>query len=207
MLRPHGVRNKWLLGVLAGVGGLLGAWHLWDSEAYGVLPPCLLMVSLMTLPIFGIFVLLYGTDALRWNRMVSGKDLLARWRVDRDQWYRFCHLNNALNAQGDRPYCRLPTTGQPRPDGVEVFVGKTSVMVDGNFYHLPRVVVKIEGLWWHEGPPAFIEFHCVTEDDSGPSAWTLRIPAAAGEERKALEAIEYYRKDRPIKTVEKRGVR
>jgi hypothetical protein len=201
MRRPHRARNISLTVALMGAACLALGIGLGDPPVYPILQNTLFFSGLFLFPIpfFGVFY--FQVEAGRYDRLVSGKDVLARWHVDPERWEAFLRLNTALNAQKDRPsfHPSPASKGVRPPPGVEVVVGKGSVLIDGDFYSLPRGgISQIYGPYWIEGPPPLIEFHVHTSSENSTHRESVRIPVGAGAQVEAVEAFNHYTSRMPV---------
>ena len=207
MRRPRRFRSlvliACLLGTLIGAACLATAAALLGSPGRSSLVGALFAVGTTAFFGCGMAFLFDAMDAARHNRLTSGKDLVARWRVDQEGWAAFCRLNDTINSQNSDRNFYIPDAHQPRPNGVEVDVGRDALLLDGCLQALPRKGFPVlNGVQWCDGPPAFIEFSLEFSDEVGTTTGAVRLPIAEGQEAAARLVHDHYvgrLKDRPSK--------
>ena len=137
-----------------------------------------------------------GKSALR-----QGRDVLARWTVDGDDWRRFVEMNARLNQESNALVNAHSPRAEAPPGGVEVIVGKGGVLIDGDFHDLPRRgTPRITHAGLRPGRPNLLdiglEFPGGVAGVSGvPSSATrsaLRFPIAPSAEAAAAAVINHY---------------
>ena len=186
----------YLLGTLIGAACLIAAAvAVWGSPGRSHLAGALFAVGGSIFLGFGMVFLFDAVDAVRRNRLASGRGLIARWTVGEGRWQAFCRLNHALNAQDADRNFHIPDAHEPRPGGVDVLAGKDAALLDGYFQRLPRGgSTVVTGLQWCDGPPAFIEFRLeISTGEPGTATCAFRLPTAEGGEAAAREVYNHYK--------------
>jgi hypothetical protein len=148
---------------------------------------------------FGIMGIAYTINAqfetVRYHKLLRGEDVLVRWVVEPDRWCDFLKLNDQLNAQpGNLNYPFTDSrNGELRNEGIRVVIGKAALMIDDDFHSLPvRGFTTINGPWWFEGPPPYLEFRMSSRGKSTTFYWAVRIPVPAGGEGEARMVYDHY---------------
>lgn len=193
-----------LLGALIGAASLVAAFALLGSPGRSPLAGALFAVGGTALFGCGMAFVFDAVDAARHHRLASGKGVIVRWTVDERRWADFCRLNDEINAQSADRHFPISDARGPRPDGVEVVVGEDSLLLDGCLQTLPRGGLPvINGVCWHDGPPAFVEFSLEYSDgELGTTTGAVRLPTAEGQEAAARMALDHYSRrlaSRPVK--------
>jgi hypothetical protein len=194
MRNPRRKRNIGVASTLLGAIAFLAALIFYDSQTIGLLPVAG-MVGL-TVAIIGIaYSINAQLEVVRYNRLVRGEDVLVRWLIEPDRWRDFLKLNEQLNAQPGNLNCNIADSknGAVRNEGIPVVIGKVSLMVDDDFHSLPvNGITTINGPWWFEGPPPYMEFRLSARGKSTTYNWAVRIPVPAGAEGDARMVYDYY---------------
>jgi hypothetical protein len=134
-------------------------------------------------------------ETVRYNRLMRGEDVLVRWLVDPHRWRDFLKLNEHLNSQPGNLNCPITDAnkGELRSEGIKVVICKAALMIDDDFHSLPvNGFTTINGPWWFEGPPPYLEFRLSSRSKSTTFHWALRIPVPAGAEGDARLVYDYY---------------
>jgi hypothetical protein len=182
MGRPQRARNWALLLSFIGVACIVAAFVLDRFKPPGWVQPVLGAGGINLTIIGSAFAAFGALDTRRLRRLREGVDVLARWTVKPKQWQAFLELNERLNAIKGNRLCVVDARLDPHSDGVEVIAGKNAILIGNDFHALPlRGILFISGPFWHDGPPACMEF-ILTSTGRNSSTWALRVPIAAGAE-------------------------
>ncbi len=148
-------------------------------------------------------------DPGRWRNLSLGltrsEDVLARWRVSRDDWHAFLTLERQ-QAQ-DRSNELLPDDDVPA-DGIEIIVGPSTIRIGESIHRLPaRGTPEIQGATLHgnsgTGAPSTIELllkyppYMTPSSHSPPRYTRLCFPVAGPAWREARRVVAHYNADRP----------
>ncbi|HEX8571319.1 MAG TPA: hypothetical protein VF759_01060 [Allosphingosinicella sp.] len=129
-------------------------------------------------------------------RLLAGRRVIARWRVHPAEWESFRALD--MRRRGGDPGLvnDLRIRKSTPPEGVEVIVGETGLLVDGSYHGLsPRGLPELREARWLEGPPACLEFALLYPRSryGGTVPTTLRVPVPAGARGSAQRILDHFR--------------
>ena len=122
----------------------------------------LMNVGLLTLGIFAfVFWCIYVSAANGYRKLMAGQKLLAQWMVNPELWREWLAYHAKLAPLNPRYVNYLEPTKNPHVDGVEVVLGETSLVVDGDFNWLPAgdTTQQYDSLEILNGPPMFMNMH------------------------------------------------
>ena len=134
----------------------------------------------------------------------GGKDLIARWRVEADDWRRFVASDPQWSSHANGRLNEFTPSDAIQPDGVEVIVGKIGVQIGDSTHRLPlRSTPEITEARLHEGAPPVIELLLyypayATRFGMRPPRYTaLRFPVGRGALAEARQVVAHFRGDLP----------
>ena len=96
--------------------------------------------------------------------------------------------------------CVIPNVDKVPEEGVEVLIGRESLLMNGDFHSLPRSgMTVLHSARLLSGSPACLEFHLWTDagDSGGSHAWALRMPVPPGSTGEAEMVCRHYRERIP----------
>lgn len=176
------------------------AWHRYHASGGDWIVIVLFVVVIVITP-FAPVVLIQGLlFGLGKARLDAGLGRIAQWHVPAEEWDKFRAFDDArVAAYGQTLMNDLRIREVTPPEGVEVVVGRTSLIVDGS-YHVLRLngLPELRTMGWIDNaatpnrPPDCLEFELVyPRSRYGTSTTThlrVPIPAAAFEQAK----LAYY---------------
>lgn len=196
MRHPLG-KALWSFGFLAlGVGLVLHAFgsHADKSVAAtnAVITPFVvgLVVSVISLPIF----LRTLFSAIGYARLMSGKGVIARWHVTAVDWDRFREFDKIRAAEHEGLQNDMHIRDQTLPQGVDVIVGRSSIIVDGSYHNITGLEFDGRKINWLNAPvdPECIEFPKTYSRRGGSIYHTLRVPVTASARAEGVRVFEHY---------------
>jgi hypothetical protein len=185
----------WSIGlVLLGAGLALLGYALQDrigTTAAGILG----IIGLAFVPIF-LFTFLWAlTSAIGYSRLMSGKNVIARWHVSASDWDRF-RAYDKIRAEEHLALRNDIRIRKKTPlQGVDVIVGRHSIIVDGSYHHISGKPVAGRRINWINAPvdPECIEFpKTYSRGKSGTLELTLRVPVPAAARAEGVKVWEFY---------------
>ncbi len=157
-----------------------------------------LVMALISLPIF-LWALF---SAIGYARLKSGKGLLARWHITAGDWDRFRAFDKIRAAEHAWLQNDIRIREQTPPEGVDVIVGRGSIIVDGSYHRIAGLGSHGREINWLNAPvdPECIEFPKTYPRGKGGSVeLTLRVPVPASARAEGVRVFEHYRpKESPI---------
>lgn len=157
-----------------------------------------LVISLVSLPIF-LWTL---SSAIGYARLMSGKGLLARWHVTAGDWDRFRAFDKIRAAEHSWLQNDMHIREQTPPQGVDVIVGRGSIIVDGSYHGITGLGAGGREVNWLNAPvdPECIEFpKSYPRGKGGTLELTLRVPVPASARAEGVRVFEHYHpKENPI---------
>jgi hypothetical protein len=200
MRHPHRARTIALRFV--GLGAIsLAAWFWVGTEHVGV-RVALFVFGTMALAFGGLFALFGHQDARAKEALARGEDIIARWRVEADDWQRFVASDPqwSSHAQG-RPNEFRPSEAV-ESNGVELIVGKAAVQIGESIHRVSlRSIPEITEARLHDGTPPIIELLLyyppyATRFGMRPPRYTaLRFPVGRGAVADARRVVAHFRGD------------
>ena len=193
--RPIG---RWGLGL----GALSFAW-LWLGAPDGIG----VRVALLTIgPVgvsFGGLLALFGHQNVRAKQALArGEDIIARWRVEADDWQRFVAQDPQWSSHANGRLNELNPSDLRAPDGIEVIVGKAAVQIGESFHRVPlRGTPEITEARLHDESPPVIELLLyypayATRFGMRPPRYTaLRFPVGQAALTDARQVVAHFRGD------------
>ena len=151
--------------------------------------------ALMVADVTAAFFLLCGVLVCQFNlvrqvKLLSGENLIARWRLDAAHWNAFVAQDKQVVEQGG-PANWLSPRAPLRPDGGEVVIGKHAFQVDGEFELLDIGI--LEGIDWFAGSPPTLQLTLHIFNPDGPNIdKVFRLPIAAHAEGDAKRVVGHF---------------
>ncbi|MEO5595933.1 MAG: hypothetical protein ABIQ97_02170 [Lysobacteraceae bacterium] len=135
-------------------------------------------------------------SAVGYARLTANKNPLARWHVTADEWDRF-RTFDAIRA-AEHPSLRndMRIRKQTPPKGVDVIVGRHSLIVDGSYHGIMGRAFSGRDINWLNAPadPECIEFpKSYPRSRGGSLDLTLRVPVPASARPDGVRVFEHYR--------------
>lgn len=91
--------------------------------------------------------------------LLAGKGHLARWHLSPEEWDRFRAFDAARIAAYPNYLGEMFLRDETPPEGVDVIVTQTSIMIDGSYHVLRRGALPgLTGITYHPGDPECLEF-------------------------------------------------
>lgn len=155
------------------------------------------VIGILGLAMAVVFLLLclwMLVSSIGYSRLMAGKGVIARWHVSAADWDRF-RAFDAIRA-AEQLWLRndIRIRKQTPPQGVDIIVGRHSLIVDGSYHHISE---KIAGrqINWINAPadPECIEFPKSYPHSKGGSIdLTLRVPVPAAARAEGVKVFEFY---------------
>jgi hypothetical protein len=193
MRNPPRVRNISLIVTLLSAIVVFAAVRSIENNS-GTLLQSFFILGAGTAGFFGlIYIVLGHIESRRMQRLLEGRDVLAKWTVDASRWEAFLKLNNALNAERPERKCVVKARSGPR--GVEVVCGASSLLIGDDFHSLPASgrFKQLDDALHIDGPPPCIELQLTSHGESSSKAWALRVPIGAGADEAATRVVRHYK--------------
>lgn len=201
---PALARNLACLIFLCAMAAATGAFMMPDAGTGLTLQAVLGISGILVAPVALVFTLIKAVDAWQMRGLLQGQGIIARWRVDAGSWRAFVQNEERLDQQPDRRSNLLSYRELPVGNGVEVIVGKSALLVGGEFHVLrKRGFANLYGPHWLPGSPSCIQFDLTAFVTGGTHAmrWVLRVPVAVGAEDQARRVIAHYQQPATHKPV------
>ena len=145
---------------------------------------------------FAIVLLVQALFAIRGKaRLLAGHRVIARWHLYPAEWERFRTLDHRRSGEDPGLTNDLSVRRAIPPEGAEVIVGETGLLVDGSYHGLrPGGLPELREVSWLEGPPACLEFALVYPRNryGGTVPTTLRLPVATGSRGAAQRVVDHF---------------
>ncbi len=156
MRDPHRWRTigLWCLGL----GALSLAW-LWTGAGHSVgVRGALIFLGAVGVVFGGLLALFRHQDVRAKQALARGEDIIARWRVEAEDWQRFVALNRQWPSGANGRLNEFIPSEAAEPNGVEVIVGKAAVQIGDSIHRVPlRSTPEITEALLHDGTPPVIE--------------------------------------------------
>ncbi len=134
MRDPHRWRTIGLWGF--GLGALSLAW-LWLGTGHSVgVRFALIFFGAVGVAFGGVVVLLQHQNVRAKQALARGEDIIARWRVEAEDWQRFLALNRQWPPGANGRMNEFIPSEAAEPDGVEVIVGKAAVQIGESIHRV-----------------------------------------------------------------------
>lgn len=131
-------------------------------------------------------------------RLRRGIGVIARWRVDAEDWERFRALDAARQAANPSVKSDFTARATTPASGVEVIVGRRQIMMDGSYHWLrphPLGPPELRDVHWLADPqqPEIIEFSLDYPDvQYGTVPAVLRVPVAPDARDVAVRVLQHF---------------
>lgn len=150
-----------------------------------------------TLAVVSFVVFIWaGLSTLGYNRLIAGRDVVARWHVSAADWDKFRAFDQIRATQHLSLRNDMRLRKQTPLQGVDVIVGRNRIIVDGSYHSITARPVGGRQVNW-VGPPAdpeCLEFPKVYARSHGGSIdLTLRVPVPAAARAEGVKVFEFYR--------------
>lgn len=126
----------WSIGLVvlgAGLVLLADAIHVHVGEKTAAI----LAIIGITLAVIFLFTFLWALfSAIGYARLMSGKDLIARWHVTAGDWDRFRAFDKSRAAEHPSLRNDMRIRKQTPPQGVDVIVGRGKIIVDDSYQNI-----------------------------------------------------------------------
>ena len=201
MRHPHRYRTigLWCLGL-----GALSLGWLWLGGPHtpGVWA-ALFFVGVMSVIVGGFVTLFAHQDVRAKQALGRGEDIIARWRVEAEDWQRFVASDPQWSSHANGRLNEFNPADAADSNGVEVIVGKAAVQIGESIHRLPlRSTPEITEARLHDGTPPVIELLLyypayATRFGMRPPRYTaLRFPVRPDAVADARNAVAHFRGDR-----------
>ncbi len=210
MRNPRRWRNVSVVFLISGAVAAPAAFLLPDAAANDVARMLLFLYGVMAIFFGGTSAWLRHLELRAKRAFARGEDVLARWRVDADEWRAF--LENGLVADSRQPF--LPNEyfplRTPPAEGVEIIVGNEAVQIEESIHIFPRrgtPEVTHAEMKTGMGGAAYVELRLYYPPGGRGASGTprparrsmLRFPVARDARREAEAAVALYAAGRPGK--------
>lgn len=179
---------------IMGVGLVLGGIAVFEraNETVG----SILGILGLTLAVIFFFACLWMLlSTIGYLRLMAGKDVIARWHVSPAEWDRFRAFDTVRAAEHLALRNDLRLRKQTPLQGVDVIVGRRSIIVDGSYHSITGRPVGGRQVNWLTAPadPECIEFpKAYARSKGGTVDLTLRVPVPASARAEGVKVFEFY---------------
>lgn len=197
-MRNPGRKALYALGAIS-VGGLLVLVGNQRREAAGeawsaIVPEIVGATTVFLSTIFLVRALLHMRGRAL---LLAGRDVLAHWHVAPADWDRFRAFDKARMAVDTyRLVNELWIAKRTPSQGVDIIVGKRSLLVDGSYHVLrPRGLPELRSLRWlspSDGAPVCLEFSIAYPTRTGTSPLAVRIPVPTAARAEARRVYDWF---------------
>ena len=186
----------WSIGlVVLGVGLVLFAYAF--HVRVGETTAAILAIIGMPLTLVSLFTFLWALfSAIGYSRLMSGKHVIARWHVAAGDWDRFRAFDKIRAAEDPSLRNDIRIRKQTPPQGVDVIVGRGSIIVDASYHSIAGQAFGGRQINWLNAPvdPECIEFpKSYPRSKGGSVELTLRVPVPASARAEGVRVFDYYR--------------
>jgi hypothetical protein len=201
MRDPRRKTGYWLALGLVGGGAVLAG--VLGGDRIGDLPRGLIFGIGGAGAAFGLVGFLMSVfAAIGHARLMSGRGVIARWRLTPDEWDRFRAYDANRGAQAPKLVNELRIREETPTQGVEVIVGRTQIIVDGSYHTLRfRGLPELLGVGWLSAPadPECLEFALLYPGgrSGGAKLFSLRVPVAPAAREAGVRVFHHFRSSIP----------
>ena len=186
----------WSIGLcLLGVGIALIAYTA--HVQIGNTTAAIISIIGIALAMIFLFTFLWALfSAIGYARLMSGTGEIARWHVTAGDWDRFLAFDKIRAAEHPSLRNDIRIRKQTPPQGVDVIVGRGSIIVDSSYHSISGQAGGGRQVNWLNAPgdPECIEFPKSYPRSRGGSVdLTLRVPVPASARAEGVRAFEHYR--------------
>lgn len=135
-------------------------------------------------------------SAFGYARLASGKGLVACWHVTASEWDRFRAFDELRAAEHASLRNEMRLRKLTPPQGVDVIVGRHSIIVDGSYHHIAGRSTRGRQVNWINAPvdPECIEFpKSYPRSRGGSLELTLRVPVPSSARSDGVRVFEHFR--------------
>jgi hypothetical protein len=135
------------------------------------------------------------SSAIGYGRLMSGKNVIARWHVGAGDWDRFRTFDKIRAAEHLSLRNDMRIRKRTPLQGVDIIVGRHSIIVDGSYHHISAKSLDGRQINWINAPadPQCIEFPKSYPRSKGGSVdLTLRVPVPASARTEGVKAFEFF---------------
>ena len=161
----------------------------WTSTGFSVAGMSIVPVAL----IFFIRALLFRRG---YAKLLSGRDVIARWHLSAEEWERFRIFDRARGEADPKLFNDLLYRKERQNGGVDVIVGKKSVMVGDSYHVLRKVGIPgLTAIGWLGVPanPECLEFSIVyPRHRTTPVYLAFRFPFPVTARRDARLVYDHF---------------
>ena len=196
--------NRWRTIGLCYLGvGVLSFALLWLGRPHGEGVWSALFFFGATGVLFGGMLAFFQHQYVRAKQALArGEDIIARWRVEADDWQRFVASDPQWSSHANGRFNEFIPSEAGEANGVEVIVAKAAVQIGDSFHRLPlRSTPEITEARLHDGTPPIIELLLyypayATRFGMRPPRYTaLRFPVGQGALADARQVVAHFRGD------------
>lgn len=183
------------LGLVGGGVALAAAFsERWIGELPSVLIASLGGTAVMFAVVGGLMSVF---AAIGHARLMSGRGVIARWRVTPDEWNRFRVFDVARAAQHPALISEMHIPESTPEQGVDVIFGRTQVIVDGSYHTLRFFALpELRGVEWFNAPvdPECLEFSLLYPGGryGGAKRFSLRVPVPRSAREDGVRVYHHF---------------
>jgi hypothetical protein len=185
-----------------GLGALSLASWFWVEPGYVGARVGLFVFGGMGVAFGGLLALFAHQDVRAKQALGRGEDIIARWRVEAEDWQRFVATDPHWTAHAQGRPNEFSPSERVESNAVEVIVGKAAVQIDDSIHRVSlRSSPEITEARLHDGTPAVIELLLyypayATRFGMRPPRYTaLRFPVGQGSLADARHVVAQFRGD------------
>ncbi len=200
MRDPHRWRTIWLW--CLGLGAVSLASWFWVDHSYVAVRVALFVFGGVGVTFGGWLAFFAHQDLRAKQALARGEDVIARWRVEADDWQRFVATDPQWTSHAQGRLNEFVPSEAPEPGGVEVIVGKGAVQIGESIHRVSlRSTPEITEARLHEGTPPVIELLLyyppyATRSGMRPARYTaLRFPVGQAALTAARQVVAHFRGD------------
>lgn len=185
------------------LGGATALAAAFSADRIGDVPSALITSLGGICAIFGLFgVLMSVFAAIDHARLMSGRGVIARWRITPDEWDRFRAFDAKRAAQAPSLVNELRINEDTPKQGVDVIVGRTQLIVDGSYHTLRfRGLPELRAVGWLNAPadPECLEFALLYPAGryGGAKLLSLRVPVAPSAREAGVRVYHHFQSSLP----------
>ena len=203
MRDPHRWRTIGLWSLGLGALSLVAWFWVGTGNSVGV-RIALFFFGAVGVVLGGILAFSRHQDVRAKQALARGEDIIARWRVEAEDWQRFVALNRQWPTGANGRLNEFNPLEAAEANGVEVIVGKAAVQIGESIHRVPlRSTPEITEALLHDGTPPVIELQLYYPAYAGPSTLNrarytaLRFPVGQRALADARQVMAHFRGDLP----------
>lgn len=182
---------------LFGLGGGLVLVAVAAQARLGDTAAGILVIVGLALALIFLFTTLWAlASAIGYARLKAGRHVIARWHVGVAEWDRFRAYDAVRAAEHLSLRNDVRLRQRTPPEGVDVIVGRRSIIVDGSYHAIAGQAGRGRWINWINAPvdPECIEFpKSYPRSNGGSVDTTLRVPVPAAARAEGLRVFEHIR--------------